>query len=280
VEKNPPPELAVTKEGEVTFEFDNADIRVLIKYVSDLTGQNFIIDKNVGGKISVLTPTTIPLQDTMDLLESILEMQGYALVPSGDFIEVMSKKSATRRAMPVILGENETVDTDKVVTRVIKLKHGNSQNVYKFLEHLFGNNTSVIPYYATNSLIITGISSNINRMAALIKELDTPTGGTKDIKLILRYSELNGKNIVVGDIGSKRVTLFSPQGLSDEELRGSMETIISTAGLKMEEQGDIIVIKLDPDKVEVMDDPPDKIISPVFRRSPGIQKEIVKLIPG
>jgi type II secretory pathway component GspD/PulD (secretin) len=259
-EGNLPPNVTVTEGGKVTFEFDNADIRVIIKYVSDLTGQNFIIDKDVRGVVSVLTPTTIPLQDTMDLLESILEMQGYALVPSGDFIEVMNKKAAARRAMPVILEENEEAAADEMVTRIIWLKHGSSRRMYDSLKHLFGNNISVIPYYSTNSLIITGISSNISRMAALIKELDKPTGEkTQDIRpLILRYSRLTGKNIVVGDVGSRKVTVFSSEGLSDEELLDSMETIISTAGLTMEERGDVIVIEPDPDRAEEMEGLPDQ----------------------
>ena len=77
VEKNyPTPELTVTPDGQVSCIFENTDIRVVIKYFSDLTGQNFIIDEEVRGSISVIAPTAFPVEEAIKVLGSILEMQG------------------------------------------------------------------------------------------------------------------------------------------------------------------------------------------------------------
>jgi len=42
----------------VTIDFDNVDIPVFIKFISELTGKNFVIDKAVRGKV-----TMFPHQD-------------------------------------------------------------------------------------------------------------------------------------------------------------------------------------------------------------------------
>ena len=71
------------EEGMVSMDFENVDIRVVIKYISDLTGKNFIIDQNVRGPVTVISPTKIPLDEVYRVFESILEVRGFVTVPSG-----------------------------------------------------------------------------------------------------------------------------------------------------------------------------------------------------
>ena len=43
-----------------TIDFDNVDIRVFIKFVSELTGRNFLLDERVKGKVTVISSRKIP----------------------------------------------------------------------------------------------------------------------------------------------------------------------------------------------------------------------------
>jgi len=45
-----------TSKKYVTIDFDNVDIGVLVKFVSELTGKNFIIDDKVRGKVTIISP--------------------------------------------------------------------------------------------------------------------------------------------------------------------------------------------------------------------------------
>jgi len=56
-------ELEVDENGMVSMDFDNVDIRFVIKYISDLTGRNFIIDNDVRGAVTVISPTKIPVEE-------------------------------------------------------------------------------------------------------------------------------------------------------------------------------------------------------------------------
>jgi len=44
-------------ERYVTIDFENVDINLFIKYISELTGKNFIIDKAVRGNVTIVSPT-------------------------------------------------------------------------------------------------------------------------------------------------------------------------------------------------------------------------------
>ena len=43
----------------VTIDFNDVDINVLIKFISELTGKNFIVDNRVKGKVTIISPAKI-----------------------------------------------------------------------------------------------------------------------------------------------------------------------------------------------------------------------------
>ena len=78
----------------VTLDFDNVDIRVLIKFVSELTGQNFLLDERVKGNVTVISPRKIPWRRSVSVLESILEIYGFTTVRAGEVIKVVPSLEA------------------------------------------------------------------------------------------------------------------------------------------------------------------------------------------
>ncbi len=43
----------------VTLDFNDVDINTFIKYISELTKKNFIVDREVKGKVTIISPTRI-----------------------------------------------------------------------------------------------------------------------------------------------------------------------------------------------------------------------------
>ena len=70
---------AASQTGQyVTIDFDNVDIRVLIKFVSELTGRNFLLDERVKGKVTVISPRKIAVDEVYKVFESVLEIYGFS----------------------------------------------------------------------------------------------------------------------------------------------------------------------------------------------------------
>ena len=73
----------------VTIDFDNVDIQVFVKFVSELTGKNFIIDDKVKGKVTIISPRKISIDEVYKVFESVLEVYGFATVTAGDVIKIV-----------------------------------------------------------------------------------------------------------------------------------------------------------------------------------------------
>ncbi|MBW2483843.1 MAG: type II secretion system secretin GspD, partial [Deltaproteobacteria bacterium] len=172
----PPDKAAQEQEGEperfVTIDFENVDINLFIKYISELTGKNFIIDKSVRGNVTIVSPTKISVDEAYKVFESVLEVQDFTTVQAGSVIKIIP--AADARSKNIETGyKHETVEiTDKIVTQLIPLKYADPEELKKLFTPLVSKNSVVIAYPATNLLIVTDVLSNINRLLQIIKQID------------------------------------------------------------------------------------------------------------
>ena len=70
--------LPATAKG-VVLNFSDVDIATMAKFISDLTGKNFVMDDRVKGKISVFSPGKLTPEEAFNLFTSVLELKGFAL---------------------------------------------------------------------------------------------------------------------------------------------------------------------------------------------------------
>ena len=172
-------------EGElVSFNFDNADIKLIIKVVGELTKTNFVFDdEKIRGTVTVSCPKKIPVGDTYKALQSILEVKGLAMVPSGDLVKIVPKVDAKLKSVETRIGkEVEGIPgDDRIFTQVVRLEHADVQDVWKLISALVPKDGSIVVSSQTNTIVITDTSSNIYRLLKIIQEVDkeSPAGQKK-----------------------------------------------------------------------------------------------------
>jgi hypothetical protein len=56
----------------VVLNFNEVDISTMVKFISDLTGRNFVLDDRVKGKISVYSPSKLSIEEAYNVFVSVL----------------------------------------------------------------------------------------------------------------------------------------------------------------------------------------------------------------
>ncbi len=174
----------------ISVNFYQADIRTVLKTIGDITGINFIIDDRVQGTVTVLSPSKIRLSEVYNFLESILEVKGYAAIPSGNLVKIVPRAEATRRNLQVRIGGNpaEIPKSDCFVTQIIPLRYADAMEVGQIVRPLLAADAHMATYPRTNSILITDTSSNIHHIAKIIQRLDV-TGSKEQVTVIpLKYA--------------------------------------------------------------------------------------------
>jgi len=166
-----------TGQKYVTLDFDNVDISVLVKFVSELTGKNFLIDEKVKGKVTVMSPKKIPVNDVYKVFLSILEINGFTVVPSGDMIKIVPSSVAREKSLEIRTKKDLAEPEDRMVTQVISLERANPDEIKRVLDPIVPKTGSVLSYPAAGMLIVTDYLSNIRRIQEIVSALDVEGAG-------------------------------------------------------------------------------------------------------
>ena len=81
------------QEQLVTPNYVGTEIRAIIQAVSTVTGRNFIIDPRVRQEVTMISSTPMSPDAFYEAFLSILQVHGYAAVPTGDVIKIIPDAS-------------------------------------------------------------------------------------------------------------------------------------------------------------------------------------------
>jgi general secretion pathway protein D len=163
-----------SEEGRVTLDFKEVELADLIQTISELTGENFLYDETVKGKVTIVSPESMTLDEAYMLFHTVLNVKGYTVVPSGEVNKIVPLKNAKASNLPTVLNGRGKM-SEQVITRVFRLKYLDASIVGPtVLIPLMPSYANVAAYAPSNSLIITDTGANIERLAKIIRELDQP----------------------------------------------------------------------------------------------------------
>jgi general secretion pathway protein D len=173
----------------VQMQFDNIELRDLIKFVSNIMGKNFIFDDNVvKGKATILSPKSLTRDEVFRVFESVLNYYGFSVVQTPEAIKIV--KSADAKTLAI-----ESLDPAKVMnlapeervaTLVQPLEYLDSNTMVGIMRPLMSRDAYLVSVPATNSLIMIDTSANLQRLKKLVAELDIPV--SKQLSAINVYN--------------------------------------------------------------------------------------------
>ncbi len=167
---------------KVTLNFSDADLVAVINSVSQITGKNFIIDPRVKGKINVVSSKPLNEEEVYSVFLSILQVHGFATVPTEYAIKIIPDATAKQSAAPFTSANSNP--GDQLITRVLEIDNINAAQLVPILRPLVAQQGHLAAYPTTNVLIISDRASNIKRIDRIIAEMDKKIdSGIEIIKL-------------------------------------------------------------------------------------------------
>ena len=167
---------------EVTLNFSDADLVAVINSVSQITGKNFIIDPRVKGKVTVVSSKPLNEEEVYNVFLSILQVHGFATVPTENAIKIIPDATAKQSAAPSTAASQNP--GDQLITRVLTIEHINAAQLVPILRPLVAQQGHLAAYPTTNVLIISDRASNIQRIDRIIAQMDKKVdSGIEIIKL-------------------------------------------------------------------------------------------------
>jgi general secretion pathway protein D len=157
----------------VVLNFTDVDIATMVKFISDLTGKNFIMDDRVKGKISVFSPAKLSNEEAYNVFTSVLELKGFTVVQAGKVLKIVPTASAKQSGMRVFSDGEKGVVNDTYQARVIPLAHVAPQDAVTFLQPLISKDGQISAFGAANMVLVVDSALNVQKILGILKYIDT-----------------------------------------------------------------------------------------------------------
>lgn len=166
----PDPSLAQSEES-VAFDFSDIDIRSFVKVVSELTGQNYVLDPAVSGKITVTSPKTIPREAIQSVFDAVLDVYGFTAISEGNIVKIIPSARA-RQESAVETGATGQPD-DGFVTQVLSLQRVDAEEIRAIIQPLLTRAGHVAVHIPSRTVIVADSLRNVHRIEAIVAMLDS-----------------------------------------------------------------------------------------------------------
>lgn len=123
--------------GKVRIDFDDASITVIIDAIARLTGKNFIYDDRVRGKVTIISPSPVTVEEAWAVFESVLKIKGFTAIPGpAGVFKIVPVRDAKESNIETIRDGRESENRDQYVTRMIPLYYIDAMAITSTLKPL------------------------------------------------------------------------------------------------------------------------------------------------
>ena len=173
----PPGPRVVESDGQryITMDFQDVDLGVLVKFMGEITGKNFVMDERVQGKVTVISPTKITPEEAYQVFQAVLQVKGFTTVPTGAAIRIIPTKDAKETSLRTVTDGIGKVPVEEYITRLIPLEQVDAPDIVPVLQPMVSKDGLISAYAQTNAIIIIDSAANVERLSRLIAELDVPS---------------------------------------------------------------------------------------------------------
>src|ERR1019366_9716841 len=160
------------EHNTITMNFQNVDIPVLAKFISEITGRNFIIDESVRGKVTIISPTKVTPEQAYQIFQSVLQVKGFTTVQAGKIIKIVPARNV--RSSAALTESQAPAETkgDEYVTRMVRLKNIDAASVIGVIQPMVSHDGLVAAFPMDNTIIVTDDAYNVGRLLEIINSLD------------------------------------------------------------------------------------------------------------
>lgn len=245
--------------AEVTLNFKDAEIEQVTRIISEVTDKTFIIDPRVKAKITVIAETPMDDDQVYEVFLAILNVHGFAAVPSGNVIKIIPDNLAKAESTPV-LSHSQQAAGEQLVTQVIQVTHVSAPQLVPLLRPLIPQQGHLVAYPNNNTLVISDRASNVNRLRSIVERIDRPNkegvevimlehASASEIARILNTLEQKNANAAAAG-GGQQLSIVADERTNsiliggDKADRLRLRTLISHLDTPLERLGNTQVIYL------------------------------------
>jgi len=166
------PGAVKTYRGElVSFDFKDADVRDVLRILSDISGFNMVVANNVDGSVT-LKLNNIPWDQALDI---VLEDAGLGAVVEGNVLKIAPLKTLQARQNALKQASVSNEQFEPLITKQVFVNYARAEELSPLVDPILSSRGDMRIDTRTNSVLITDTPVRVAQISELLQDLDTRT---------------------------------------------------------------------------------------------------------
>ena len=235
--------LEAVAEERVRINFRDADIRSVIESVAEITGESFVLDPRVKGKVTIIAPEAIDSSLLYQAILSAIQVQGFQAIKDGAVTRIVPFNQSFSFAG----GGNNTL-----ITEILKVRYVQAATLIPVLKPMMSNGARLQAYNQSNYLVVSDIRANVDRLKSLLQEMDDPDhtavevisleniSAAEAVHIAGQLKQLQKQELSLVEDGLNNRIIVSGPGVARTAFKGMLEAL----DVPMSKKGSVEVIYL------------------------------------
>ena len=160
-------------EDAISFNFVDVEIQSVIKFISEITSNNFLYDETIKGNVTIITPTKLSVDESFTLFTSVLSLKGFTIVPAGHKTYKIIPRALAKQAG--LISTEKAPINETYITKLISTDHVKAEDTIQFLRPVISRDGHLSAFGPGNLLLVADSAMNIEKIMSILKIIDKPT---------------------------------------------------------------------------------------------------------
>ena len=160
-------------DGAITLNFQDTALTEVVKVIlGDLLARNYFVDPSVNGRVTLQTSRPLSRKDLVPTLETLLRMNGAAVVLNRGAFHVVPREGALRGLIAPQLGDSDVPLPQGYSVRVVPVRYVSAREMAEILEPFAPVGGMVRVDTARNLLVLAGSAAELSGLVDTVRIFD------------------------------------------------------------------------------------------------------------
>jgi general secretion pathway protein D len=173
-------------ESTVALNLENADLYQVVRIIATELKINYVVDPNVKGSVTINTAGPVSRASLFSVLESILQINGAAMVKAEGYYRIVPIAEAKQSALPLEFAKAPgaaPAPGDTLVLQVVQMQFVSALEMSKILTPFVTPAGQIVVNERSNILLIVETPAKLKQIGEIVDLFDSPTFSRQRVQL-------------------------------------------------------------------------------------------------
>ncbi|MBI5639029.1 MAG: type IV pilus secretin PilQ [Nitrospirae bacterium] len=174
---------------KINLDFQDADIIPIFRLLADISGYNIVVHPDIKGRIN-LKLMDVPWDQALDLIMRTFQL---AKLVDGNIIRIVPANVVAREIDDFIKTKKAESEAGELVTRIYPVNYAALDKLQDAIDKakILSSRGTISRDERGSSLIVNDLAANVERLGALIKEIDQENMQARQVMIEAKIVEIN-----------------------------------------------------------------------------------------